>query len=139
MTIKAKWALVIVLLAFLATGCATTDTDAKLDYQRLVGRWEWTYALGYNILTIKTVTVVGEEVFLRCVYEAYNPSWGIDTRGTGTYPTGVIDLRREPNKIAFRWGGRSKSRIDVWWNGGGRMWGTAGFTDWSGDVEYSKK
>ena len=138
MMTKAKWTLVVALLAFFPTGGATTDVDAKLDYQSLKGSWQWDYPVGYNILTIESVTVRGEKVYLLAYHESVNFDTGQDTRGKGTRPTGTIDLRHEPKQIVFKWG-RSKSRMDLWWNGGGRLWGTAMWKTWSGDVEYTKR
>jgi len=69
MMTKVKWTLVVALLAFFPTGGATTDVDAKLDYQSLKGSWQWDYPVGYNILTIESVTVCGEKVYLLAYHD----------------------------------------------------------------------
>ena len=138
MMTKTKWTLVVALLAFFSTGCATTNTNAKLDYQRLKGSWQWDFPVGYNILTIESVTVRGEKVYLLAYHESVNFDLGRDTRGKGSRPVGTIDRRRDPREIVFKWG-RSKSQMDLRWDGAGRLWGTAMWTTWSGDVEYTKR
>jgi len=137
MMTKAKWALMVALLALSATGCATTDTGAKLDYQSLKGTWEWDYPVGYNILTIESVTPRTEKVYLLGYYEASSVSLGINTLGKGRTITGTIDLRHEPKEIVFKF--KSGSQINLYWNGGGRLWGSCMFKTWSGDCEFNKK
>lgn len=118
-----------------ATDTATTNTDAKLDYQCLVGSWEWGFDIGYHILKIEKITVAGEKIYLFGSYHNYAFGSGIDTSKTGRTITGTIDLRREPHEIVFTGYGRQ----DLRWEGGGGMWGTASFKGWSGDVEFTKK
>lgn len=111
--------------------CATPDTGGKIDYQKLVGQWEWAYPIGYDTLTIETVTPTGETVYAFGVYAISNENTTI----RGRHVKGEVDLKRERNEIVFTGFGR----LELRWNGGGRLWGSCMFRTWSGDCEYNKK
>jgi hypothetical protein len=126
----------VVLLAFFATDYGTADasaadTDAKLDYQKLVGSWEWNYPIGYSTLTIENVAEFRGNVY---AFGSYDVS-SRDNTVSGRRVTGTIDLQGERNKLVFKGYGT----LELWWNGGGRLWGSCMFKTWSGDCEYSKK
>jgi hypothetical protein len=121
----------VALLVFFVAGCASTNDDAKLDYQRLKGKWEWGYPIGYDTLTIETVTVPDKKAYVFGFYDVSNTNATVRSR----HVEGEIDLNREPNEIVFKGFGR----LELRWNGGGRLWGSCMFKTWSGDCEFTKR
>ena len=130
-------AVVAVLMVFMLNG-AVAGAETALIYQDLVGKWEWRYQLGYSTLTVESIDVVDGKIVLKGYYEAYTPSWGVDTRGKGRKITGTIDPQGASQEVTFLFR-KGRRRFDLWWNGRGRMWGSAALKHWSGDVDFSKK
>ena len=115
---------------------ATSDTPAtnikgKFDYQKLVGSWEWTYPIGYSTLTIETVSLAGEKVYASGSFDVSSQ----DTTVRGRKVIGTVNLQGEAGNIVFKGFGT----LDLWWNGGGYLWGSCMFRTWTGDCEFSKK
>ncbi|MDI7258599.1 MAG: hypothetical protein QME90_01620 [Thermodesulfobacteriota bacterium] len=111
--------------------------EVPKEVQKLLGKWVWTYDLGYAILTIKSITPIADNKFsIAATYENYNPTWGSDTRGRGSKLVGKIDPQRNQAEIILESKGR---KIELIWDGKRNLWGYARFSTWSGRVDFRRE
>ena len=128
--------LVAGFFVILVGGCAASaiDPNTKLDYQNLIGEWEWSYAVGVSTLTIESVGAVGDKLLVEGFYKPCPPSCG---KEKGMPLTGLVDSQRSPDEMTFTL--LNGSKMNLRWNGKNRLWGNARLQNWSGGVDFYKK
>ncbi|MDP3957367.1 MAG: hypothetical protein Q8Q10_02600, partial [bacterium] len=92
--------IILMLSLSLAIFTNTAAGAAELDYQKLIGSWEWGYPIGFTVVIIRSVTVdEGGKVVLKGIYRVCPPI--CDKTQKGLLINGTIDPQREKNEIAF--------------------------------------